>query len=318
MGSERRRALIAGGLLVLLALAALALGGTLPEYTPPRPRSPQTGPAGAIVVLVLAVIALAILLFGLIAALRRGAPAATTGDVSGGREIEIGRPTRRQIVIAVVVVLAVLGLFVALGAIRAGEPSQTDQQRTTPSSDDDASGGEAAADESQAAEPPTDDNILDVVALAGVAVVAVSLVGVAVLAARSRPEVVVGEQASRTSAAESSATVSESLARAAELGLAEMADPGRDPREAIIACYAAMESALADAPDVAPRASDTPSEVLERAVGHGVLRTGAAAELVELFTEARFSPHRMGEADRASATRQLRAVLDDVRAVQNP
>lgn len=318
MGSERRRAVIVGGLLVLLALAALALGGTLPDYTPPRPRPVQTGPAGAIVVLVLAVLAFVILLVGLIAALRGRAPVGVGGEISGGRDVEIARPTRRQILIAVALVLAVLGLFVALGAIRAGELG-TDQQQTTQSSDDNATDDRPTADDSEPAQPqPDENNILDWIALAGVALVAVSLVGVAIVAARSRPDMVVEGRALGTPAGDSSATVSESLARAAELGLAEMAEPGRDPREAIIACYAVMESALADAPDVAPRASDTPSEVLERAVAHGVLRTGAAAELVALFTEARFSPHRMGESDRTTATRHLRAVLDDVRAVQAP
>src|SRR5262249_7641323 len=49
------------------------------------------------------------------------------------------------------------------------------------------------------------------------------------------------------------ATHSESLVRAAELGLAEMADLSREPREAIIACYAAMERELANVPGAAPQ-----------------------------------------------------------------
>lgn len=48
---------------------------------------------------------------------------------------------------------------------------------------------------------------------------------------------------------------SESLARAAEIGLAEMADLRREPREAIIACYVAMERELSHVPGVALRTS---------------------------------------------------------------
>ena len=55
---------------------------------------------------------------------------------------------------------------------------------------------------------------------------------------------------------------SESLVRAAELGLAEIADLSREPREAIIACYAAMERELANVPGAVPQDFDTPTEVL--------------------------------------------------------
>ncbi|ATA29296.1 hypothetical protein MLM_3249B [Mycobacterium lepraemurium] len=88
---------------------------------------------------------------------------------------------------------------------------------------------------------------------------------------------------------------SESLARAAERGLAEMADLRRDPREAIIACYAAMERELAHVPGALPQDFDTPSEVLARAVEHHALHADNAVQLVNLFTEARFSPHVMND-----------------------
>jgi hypothetical protein len=54
--------------------------------------------------------------------------------------------------------------------------------------------------------------------------------------------------------------------------------------------------------------------VLARAVDHGALRSSAAAPLVGLFTEARFSPHRMTEKHRESAVEWLRLVLDDLRS----
>ena len=103
------------------------------------------------------------------------------------------------------------------------------------------------------------------------------------------------------------------LAVAAERGLAEVGDLSRGPREAIIACYAAMEEALASSPGAAPQDSDTPSEVLARAVGNRALRTSSATTLVEVFAEARFSRHVMTEDHREVAERALRAVLDELR-----
>ncbi len=106
----------------------------------------------------------------------------------------------------------------------------------------------------------------------------------------------------------------EPLAVAAERGLAEVANRNLPPREAIIACYAAMEQALAEAPDAAPQASDTPSEVLARAVGNRTLSPTHASELVALFTEARFSTHVMTEEHRQSAEGSLRSVLAELRS----
>ena len=104
------------------------------------------------------------------------------------------------------------------------------------------------------------------------------------------------------------------LAVAAERGLAEVANPNLPPREAIIACYAAMERALADAPTTAPLASDTPSEVLARAVATRALSAGNAAPLVEVFTEARYSTHVMTEQHRHTAEVALRSVLAELRS----
>jgi hypothetical protein len=105
---------------------------------------------------------------------------------------------------------------------------------------------------------------------------------------------------------------SELLVRAAELGLAEMADLSREPRDAIIACYAAMERELANVPGAAPQDFDTPTEVLARAVEHHALHPDNAVQLVNLFEEARFSPHVMNEGHREVAARVLRLVLDEL------
>lgn len=111
-------------------------------------------------------------------------------------------------------------------------------------------------------------------------------------------------------------TTPRSLVHLVELGLAEVAEPGRDPRAAIIACYAAMEQGLTAAPEAAPLESDTPSEVLQRAVHIGALQSQAGTQLVSLFSEARFSPHEMTQAHRQSAAQWLQDVVDDLRSRQ--
>jgi hypothetical protein len=107
----------------------------------------------------------------------------------------------------------------------------------------------------------------------------------------------------------------ESLARAAEVGLAEIGDLTREPREAIIACYAAMERELTHVPGAAPLDCDTPSEVLARAVDRHALHAASATQLVELFEEARFSPHVMNEGHRDTAVEALRLVLAELRSM---
>lgn len=83
------------------------------------------------------------------------------------------------------------------------------------------------------------------------------------------------------------------------------------PREAIIACYAAMESTLA-AHGSPRRAADTPSELLDRAAAAGLVRSAASVTLTDLFREARFSPHPMAAADVEAATAALTQLRADV------
>jgi uncharacterized protein DUF4129 len=86
----------------------------------------------------------------------------------------------------------------------------------------------------------------------------------------------------------------------------------RDPRTAIIGCYAAMERSLADAGSP-PRMADTPAEVLSRATVSGLVRSAPATTLTGLFRRARYSTHPMTEADRTAAIgalAQVRADLD--------
>jgi hypothetical protein len=111
------------------------------------------------------------------------------------------------------------------------------------------------------------------------------------------------------------AAAATSLVRAAESGLAEIEDPSQAPRQAIIACYAAMERELRHVPGAIPQDFDTPAEVLARAVAHHALHVDNATELVNLFEEARFSPHVMTETHRSRAVAVLQLVLADMRSL---
>ncbi|MEY9876166.1 hypothetical protein ABH931_005676 [Streptacidiphilus sp. MAP12-33] len=98
----------------------------------------------------------------------------------------------------------------------------------------------------------------------------------------------------------------EALAEAVLAGRAALTDDA-DPRTAIIACYAAMERSL-DHGGISRRKADTPTELLHRAVQAELVLGGAARTLTELFTEARYSTHPMGEHQRD----QARAALEDI------
>ncbi|HEV8561685.1 MAG TPA: DUF4129 domain-containing protein [Actinophytocola sp.] len=102
------------------------------------------------------------------------------------------------------------------------------------------------------------------------------------------------------------------LAEAVHRALAAVTQPADDPRTAIIRSYAAMENALTTVPAAAPHAADSPSEVLHRAAALGAVRSPGAWRLVELFDEARFSPHPMTEHDRLDAVAAIRLILVDI------
>ena len=104
----------------------------------------------------------------------------------------------------------------------------------------------------------------------------------------------------------------EELREAVAEGRAALAEVG-DAQAAIIACYVAMERSLAER-GAARAVSDTPDELLGRAVAAGVVRGGAAGRLTALFYEARFSTHPLGSGQRDAAS----AALDELAAELGP
>jgi hypothetical protein len=79
------------------------------------------------------------------------------------------------------------------------------------------------------------------------------------------------------------------------------------PREAVIRCYTAMTGTLA-ASGLARRGTDTPAELLARALDAGTTPTPAARRLTDLFCQARFSSHPLGPAEVAAAATALRQI----------
>jgi hypothetical protein len=99
----------------------------------------------------------------------------------------------------------------------------------------------------------------------------------------------------------------EALTGAIDTGLRRMAEG--PPRDAVIACWVLLERAAAEA-GVARRPAETAAELTERVLRQHRVSAGALRSLADLYREARFSTHPLGEAARAAAS----AALAQVRA----
>lgn len=297
-------------LITLLACAAIALRGHIPGAQVSGDH--RTVPSAISVVLmpVLLTVSMVILIAGVIASQHRLPLAMPEVD----RDSERGHGRLGRVGLLILAALAVVSLIVAaasavffVGFGREGEPAPTSVPRD----------GSGRTTEEVVTTAPTPDaaptphlggTAMLVATIAAIALVGVALAGVIAVA-------MAGQRKPRPAApplAPAAPTVAGSLARAAEMGLAAMNAPGQDPREAIIACYVAMERGLSFDRAAAPLASDTPMEVLARAFERGALHDASARELVALFEEARFSPHSMLEWQRMRAEQLLRIVLADL------
>ena len=256
-------------------------------------------------------LSMVIIAISLIARLRDRRLRPAAGGLSESFAGGLGRPTRRfwlLVLGAVIAWLLILLLLARLGAPQGvDQPAPDPGSSTTPRSD-------APAQSPPAASSQEDGDVFKYLAATTVAFI-VMIAAASVVASRRQRRISTTYPAPGPVEAANPASGPESLAHAAELGLAEIGDLSREPRAAIIACYAAMERGLANAPGAVPQDSDTPSEVLARAVEHHALRADNASQLVELFTEARFSPHVMTERHREKAVRVLRLVLEEMRSV---
>ncbi len=294
--------------IVLVLLAIVALRGYLPGAEPaPEPAEPTASGAGSyLAVLVMLAVSFTVIAISIVAQARRRTAAPSAGEPPREYRSERTGLPWRLLLIAAVALLAWLLVVVLL--MRWGSDLAVNEvPLTDPNSDAVPETGRA---EPTPPETPTEGGDLFGY-LSATAIALFVLSTAATLFSRRRgatsTAIPIGADAPRPTP-----PAGPDLARAAELGLAEIGDRSRDPREAIIACYAAMERELEKSPGTSPQDSDTPSEVLARAVERHALRADSAAELVDLFEEARFSPHVMNEGHRADAVRTLRLVQHEL------
>jgi Domain of unknown function (DUF4129) len=109
---------------------------------------------------------------------------------------------------------------------------------------------------------------------------------------------------------------SAALQAALRAGRAALADLTED-RQAIIACYAAMERSLAGA-GATREVAETPDELLRRASDAGLLHGDAPATVTALFYQARFSSHEVAAGARTTALRCLDVIEADLRTPTAP
>ncbi len=296
--------------IVLLIVIAASLRGYLPGAERAAQKAPPNSGASLVYVVAMVSVSLIILAVAIMVRLRdprRMAPSA--GSLPRRLSDGPGRPAWQVLLIGAAVLVAwllmvwLLSRFIGL--------HHANQAPTAP-----ASSPATPVDNTprpKPKEPGGEPDMLNHLIATAVAVLVLAVAGAVVAARRQR-----ASAAPRTAAemAQPTLTVgtSESLVRAAEVGLVEIGDRTREPREAIIACYAAMERELALVPGAAPQAFDTPTEVLARDVEIRALHVDNAAELVNLFEEARFSPHVMNEEHRMSALHVLQLVLAELRS----
>jgi hypothetical protein len=90
-------------------------------------------------------------------------------------------------------------------------------------------------------------------------------------------------------------------------------DASPDPRDGIIAAYTKLLAAFEEH-GAGRKISETPEEHLRRGLLALPVRPGPPQRLVDLFLEARFSTHALGEADRDAARDALAEVRRDLSA----
>ena len=295
--------------IVLVLLSTVALRGHLPgaERRAEPDEVANGGPGSLIAVAVMLAVSIIVIGISIVSQARRRSPRPGQGEMPRDLKREPAPQRWRPLLIAAAALLAwallILLLMRWVPPVDVGEPPAHESGEVA----GEVAGGAGRSPDTaplQERPPSNGSNVFGILAGATIALFALSVVAT-VLGRRRQPASTVpaGEAGPATAPAAGS-----DLARAAELGLAEMGDLNRDPRAAIIACYLAMERELEKSPGTVPQDSDTPSEVLARAIEHQALPAGSATVLVDLFEEARFSPHVMNEGHRADAMVALQTV----------
>ena len=302
------------GRVVALIVLLIAVAAALRGYLPPQARAvrgePGSGRAAQIFVVAILGVTLALLAIAVIARLRDPrAVAPKVGDLSEMLGTGKGRPSWRVLLIGLGVIVAWLLIAMLLARLWVPRGVTPSAPTVAPS----APPGQGTGPPPQQHPQNNTGDMLGILLASTIPMLLIIVAGAVIISRRRWRAATPGTIADDYVESPTPAPPSKSLARAAELGLAEIGDLNREPREAIIACYAAMERELANVPGAVPQDFDTPTEVLVRAVEHHALHADNAVRLVNLFEEARFSPHVMNEGHREVAVRVLRIVLTELR-----
>ena len=298
-------------LIVMMIFVAAALRGYLPAQDHAAHNGPGSNRAALVFVIAALSATVALLAIAVIARLRDPrAVAPSVGDpelLGTGK----GRPNWRVLLIGLALIIAwllIVMLLVRISVPHTAAPSAPTQAPTAPPS------GHPSGPPPQQPHQNNTGDTFKILLASTIAMLLVIVTGSVIVSRRRLRATTPGIVADDRYESPAPPPPSESLVRAAEVGLAEIGDLNREPREAIIACYAAMERELANVPGAAPQDFDTPTEVLVRAVEHHALHADNAVQLVNLFEEARFSPHVMNEGHRKMAVNVLRLVLAELRS----
>ncbi|MGY4647454.1 DUF4129 domain-containing protein [Mycobacterium sp. URHB0021] len=300
--------------IALLVLAVCALRGYLPGVERELARE-RTATSPLALYLDVALLSGAVVVIGIaiIARMRDGRARRPPSGIEREAAARRGRPTWRLALLALAVIIGWLAMVTVLTRLAGPEPGEQStvavSEPGTPARDP------AASREPRRPPPDSGTNVVTYLVPPMLVLLALVVTGTVVVGRRQRRADRLNVSADGDRGPSPMPPATESLARAAELGLAEIGDLSREPREAIIACYAAMERELTHVPGAAPQAFDTPTEVLARAVARHALNADSATQLVELFEESRFSPHVMTEQHRDVAVRVLRLVLGELRSM---
>lgn len=288
-----------GGIAVLLVLAEIAAraraGSDLPHVA---------GPSSGLVIGTMRTVGVGVLGAGLVLLIwGRKIQRMKIAAAAAGRKAQLNKAQRKRMILAIIVGFGVAVIYqIILQLI--GPPKR--QQTAPPPDGAGQPSGQGWIDQTQGHMPGEAGIGTYVTGL--VAVVAVIALAI-VLLRRSQLVEYVDEE-------EEDEGEDETVARAVVAGQAAVQDEAiTDPRAAIVACFAAMERALARVGgEAAPTAADTPREVLRRGIDGSRLPEEPAQRLLDLFQEARFSTHPMGESDRDAADRALTSILDSLGA----
>ncbi|MDT7765942.1 MAG: hypothetical protein QOC63_5362, partial [Mycobacterium sp.] len=226
--------------IALLFVAAWALRGYLPGIDRVAQRArPSSSPAALVVDIALLAVSVAIIGVAIIVRLRNPParrPAPGQLPESPGT---MGRPTWRFALIALGLAIGWLLLVLLLMRLAHGPADQPPSGSPTNA----GPGGTPPTTNPVPRRPNAPDepgtNIIGYLVPPMLILMALIVVGTIISSRRQRRAAISSQAAGELPEAPAHAGAAESLARAAEVGLAEIGDLTREPREAIIACYAA-------------------------------------------------------------------------------